>query len=317
MEVALIISKLMPVILTIVLGWILKRTKLITDEGSTLLKRLIVNIGLPSVFFLSFLEMNITMSLIMFIPGMFLLNIILLFVGRGAAKITDGKYSPFLFTGFEYGMFAIAVFTAAYGESSASYIAILDVGHELFIWFVFVTVILATSNEKNTAGDTIRLFIRSPIIIAIVLGFSGNILGLKQIINSNPVLKGVETTVAMLMSLTAPLILLSIGSGLSLSRFGLKFAVKVTAIRLPLVLALIFFINKFVIRGLMELPFAYEAALFTILIAPPPFIIPLHIPDEDAEERGIINTTLAFYTILSLVLFVIYFSFNPGLRVLI
>ncbi len=313
MEVALVISKLMPVILIIVLGWILRKTKLITDDGSTLLKRLIVNVGLPSVFFLSFLKMTITMSLIMFIPGMFLLNILLLFMGKGAAKITGGKYSPFLFTGFEYGMFAIAVFTAAYGASSASYIAILDVGHELFIWFVFVTVILATSNTKNTVGDTIRSFIKSPIIIAIILGFAGNLLGLEQIINSNPVLKGIETTIAMLMSLTAPLILLSIGAGLSLSRLGLSFAVKVTAIRLPIVLALIFLINKFIIREFMGLPFAYEAALFTLFIAPPPFIIPLYMSDEDADEKGVINTTLTFYTIVSLILFVIYFSFYPGL----
>ncbi|MCF6334852.1 MAG: transporter, partial [Spirochaetales bacterium] len=285
MEVSLVISKLMPVILIIILGWILKQTKLITGDGSTLLKKLIVNVGLPSVFFLSFLKMSITMSLIMFIPGMFLLNILLLFAGKGAAKITGGKYSPFLFTGFEYGMFAIAVFSAAYGTSSASYISILDVGHELFIWFVFVTVILATSNAKNTAGDTIRSFIKSPIIIAIILGFAGNLLGLEQIINSNPVLNGVETTIEMLMSLTAPLILLSIGAGLSLSRLGLSFAVKVTAIRLPVVLALIFLINKFIIREYMGLPFAYEAALFTLLIAPPPFIIHLYMSDKDGEEK--------------------------------
>ena len=313
MEVALVVSKLMPVILIICLGWVLRRTKLITDDGSTLLKRLIVNVGLPSVFFLSFLKMSITASLVMFIPGMFLLNLLLLFAGKAASRITGGKYSPFLFTGFEYGMFAIAVFTAAYGADSASYMAILDLGHELFIWFVFVTVILATSNTKNTAGDTIRSFIKSPIIIAIFLGFAGNLLNLEEIINSNPVLRGIETTIAMLMSLTAPLILLSMGAGLSLSRLGLSFAVKVTAIRLPIVAALIFLINKFIIRDFMGLPFAYEAALFTLLIAPPPFIIPLYMADEDADERSVINTTLTFYTIVSLVLFIVYFSFNPGL----
>lgn len=313
MEVSLVISKLMPVILIIILGWLLKKVKFITDDGSTLLKKLIVNIGLPSVFFLSFLKMTISSSLLIFIPGMFLLNILLLFVGKAAAKIIGGKYSPFLFTGFEYGMFAIAVFTAGYGVSSASYIAILDLGHELFIWFIFVTVILATSNKKKTAGETLQSFIRSPIIIAIVLGFVGNLLGLEQIINSNPVLLGVETTITMLMSLTAPLILLSIGAGLSLSRIGLTFALKVTAIRLPIVLILIFLINKFIIRQYLSLPFAYEAALFTLLIAPPPFIIPLYIGDNNKEEKGVINTTLTFYTLVSLVLFIIYFSFNPVL----
>ncbi|MEA1911646.1 MAG: transporter [Spirochaetota bacterium] len=313
MEVSLVISKLMPVVLIIALGWILKKVSFITDEGNNFLKKLIVNVGLPAVLFVSFLNMSMTMSLVFLIPGIFILNALLLFFGKFAGSIVGGKYSPFLFTGFEYGMFAIAVFTAAYGTASTSYIAIIDLGHELFIWFVFVTVLLSVSGKKQTVKGTLSSFIKSPIILAITFGIIGNVFNLGEVINSNPISKGLLTTVEMLMSLTAPLILLSIGAGLSLSKRGISFAVKVTAIRMPMALLLSYLIGKLVLRNLLGLPFAYEAALFTLFIAPPPFIIPMFMPDKDALERGVINTTLTFYTIVSLVLFVIYFSFNPVL----
>ncbi len=313
MEISLVISKLIPVILIISIGWFLKRIKLIEEEGNIFLKKIIVNVGLPAVMFISFLRMSITSSLILIIPGIFILNVLLLFAGNLFSRLIGGKYSPFLFTGFEYGMFAIAVFTAAYGTSAASYIAVIDLGHELFIWFIFVTILLSVSGKKQSTVQTIQSFIRSPIIIGILLGITGNIIHLEELINSEPVTMGIIKTIEMLMSLTAPLILISIGAGLSLTRKGLNFAIKVTAIRLPIVLILSFTIGKFVLKNLFGLPFGYEAALFTLFIAPPPFIIPIFMGKEDTDERGVINTTLTFYTIVSLILFVIYFSFNPVL----
>jgi malate permease and related proteins len=313
MEVSLVISKLLPVILIISLGWFLKRTKLISEDGNTFLKKLIVNVGLPAVMLISFMRMAITPSLILFIPGILLLNVLLLYIGKLASRYTGGKYSSFLFTGFEYGMFAIAVFTAAYGPESASYIAIIDLGHELFIWFIFVTVLLSVSGKKQSAAETVQSFIKSPIIIGIFIGILVNVLNFETVMEANPVSKGIITTIEMLMSLTAPLILISIGAGLTLSRAGLNFALKVTAIRLPIVLLLSFLVGRLILRNILNLPFAFEAAVFTLFIAPPPFIIPLFMSNEDAEERGIINTTLTFYTLVSLVLFVIYFSINPVL----
>jgi len=313
MEVSLVISKLLPVILIIALGWLLKKVRFITDEGNNFLKKLIINVGLPAVLFISFLNMSMTMALVFLIPAVFILNSLLLIFGKFAAVLVGGKYSRFLFTGFEYGMFAIAVFAAAYGTSSTSYIAIIDLGHELFIWFVFVTLLLSVSGKKQTVQGTFLSFIKSPIILSITLGIIGNVLNLGEFFNSNSISKGLLTTIQMLMSLTAPLILMSIGAGLSLSKSGIRFALKVTAIRMPIVLLLSYVVGKLVLSNLFGLPFAYEAALFTLFIAPPPFIVPLFMPDEDAVERGVINTTLTFYTIVSLILFIGYFSIHPGL----
>ncbi len=311
MEVSLVISKLMPVILIIFLGWILRHTGIINNESNNFLKKLIVNVGLPSVMLISFMRMTITLSLVLFIPGIFALNILLFFLGKFVSPFTGGKYTPFLFTGFEYGMFAIAVFTAAYGQAASSYIAIIDLGHELFIWFVFVTLLLAYSGKKHTPRETLKSFAESPIILGIIAGIILNFLNIGEIINSNPITRGLFTTAEMLMSITAPLILLSIGAGLSLSRSGIRFAVKIISLRLPVVLVISYLTGNVLLGRVLGLPFAYEAAVFTLLISPPPFIIPLFMDNDDKEERGIINTTLTLYTIVSLILFITFFAFNP------
>lgn len=311
MEISLVISKLLPVIVIIALGWGLKHFNFLNEENNSFLKKLIVNVGLPAVIFISFLRVSITPSLVLFIPGIFLINLLLLGGGKLVAPFIGGKYTPFLFTGFEYGMFAVAVFSAGYGPESVSYLAIIDLGHELFIWFVFVTIFMAISGKKQSPGETLKSFIRSPIIAAIFLGILGNLLQIKNYFGMNPVFNGLLASLEMLMSITAPLILISIGAGISLSHAGILFAAKITALRMPIVAALSLILGKFVIRNLLNLPFAYEAALFTLFIAPPPFIIPMFMPDENTEEKGIINTTLTFYTLAALVMFVVYFSIHP------
>ena len=50
MQTIHIISRLLPVVLLIILGFLLKKTGTITPAGTDIIKKLIVNVGLPSVF---------------------------------------------------------------------------------------------------------------------------------------------------------------------------------------------------------------------------------------------------------------------------
>ena len=311
MQTIHIISRLLPVVLLIILGFLLKKTGTITPAGTDIIKKLIVNVGLPSVFFLSFLRTKLDLSFIYIIAGMFLLNVLLLMFGKTAGKINRNNiYSPFLFSGFEYGMFAIGVFTAAYGENAIAPIAVVDLGHELFIWFVYVTALMSVSKKKIPARKTIYSFATSPIILSILLGILGNILGLDKIFETNAVLTGIGTTLAMLGNITAPLILITIGAGIRFSRKGIKFSLLTLAVRIPVVLIL-YIVLSAVILKVLNLPFSYSAGLFTILIAPPPFIIPLFIPESKEPQRAEISSVLTLYTLVSLVIFMIFFAMYP------
>jgi hypothetical protein len=65
------------------------------------------------------------------------------------------------------------------------------------------------------------------------------------------------------------------------------------------------------LRGLLQLDKFFEIALFTLLILPPPFIIPLYArPDLDVEEKGYINNVLTVHTIISVGIFLVYFVVN-------
>ncbi len=82
------------------------------------------------------------------------------------------------------------------------------------------------------------------------------------------------------------------------------------AARLVLLIPMVFlggiFIDK--VLGLDEM---FKAALFTLFILPPPFILPIYIPQHYKKERLYVNNLLTSYTVISVIIFIVYFAFNP------
>lgn len=54
-----------------------------------------------------------------------------------------------------------------------------------------------------------------------------------------------------------------------------------------------------------------QAALFTLLILPPPFIIQLTMKPGMPNERRYVNNVLSLYTVVSIAVFVVYVAANP------
>jgi len=108
-----------------------------------------------------------------------------------------------------------------------------------------------------------------------------------------------------------PLILLIIGYGLKLDFAGIRTALVPVATRLAVVLPLAI-ILPLLLRGnvLGDSPYA-EAALFTLLVLPPPFIIPLYMREEAGEERRYVNNTLSLHTLATVLIFVVYLALDP------
>lgn len=310
-----VLVKVVPIVLIIALGNVIRSKRILSAAAVDEIKGLVVNVALPAVIFVAFLDMDLETSYL----GLFalILAVCLFLYGYGIVlrRVTsvDHEYYPFLMTGFEFGMVGITLFGTAYGLDNVGYIAIVDLSHELFIWFVFVTLLVAKRDGVSSFGGTVKSFIKSPVIIAIVAGLTLNLLGLAEWFHEYPITAAIDETLGFLGDLLIPTILIIIGYGMGLSVRGIRDAMGVVLSRLLLLIPLALLVNVFLVRRLLDLDPAFEAAVFTFFVLPPPYIVPLFMKPGIEDEKTYVNNVLSVYTVFSLVIFVVYFVINPTL----
>ncbi|MFW5776774.1 MAG: AEC family transporter [Spirochaetota bacterium] len=313
--IADIVSQLLPIFIIIGIGTLLRVKNLLAPATMEQLKTLIINVSLPAVLFLSFFRMDLRPEMWLIATIVFVVCVLLYLFGRALAPVAGpfGAYLPFLSTGFEFGMMGAVFFGAAFGMDNMSYIAVIALGHEIFIWFVYFTLIRSKESPdsaKESLGAAVLRFLRSPIIIGIIAGLLLNVIGLERLLRGNPVGDGIVTSLEYLTGLTIPLILIVLGYGLRFRIDGLKQIALFSVLRLALVLAAAIAIDFLVFRALLDLPRLFSAALYTFVILPPPFILPLFVsPTTTAkhEQRALITNTLVFYSTLSIAVFAVFY----------
>ena len=311
----LILNRVLPILLLLARGYGLRRGRFLSDSTVDDLRKIVVNLAMPSVLLLSFLEIELQPAYLVLFGVIFLLCVGLLALGRFLRPrlAAQHPYFPFLMTGFEYGMLGVSLFGSAYGLESIGYIAVMDLGHELFIWFVLLAYLLMQRDGLGSPRQLVGAFLRSPVILAVLAGITLNLLGLRVRVFDLPLMGGLMATLQFLATMTIPLILLIIGYGIHIDRQGLRQALLVTGLRLGLLVPAALLLNAVLVRGLLGLSPAFEVALFTLLILPPPFIIPLYMRADQPDERRYVNNTLTIHTLATIALFVIYFVTHPTL----
>jgi predicted permease len=310
-----IINRVSPILLLLLLGYATRRTGFLTDELVAGLRKIVVNLALPAVLFLSFTVVELQASFLILSLVIFLLCVVLYGIGKWLQPrvAADHEYFPFLMTGFEFGMLGTSLFGSAYGIGNLGYIAVIGLGHEIFIWFVFLPLLLMKRDAVNKPGELLGSFFKSPVIIAILLGIGLNLAGLGESLADGAMTGGIITTLEYLANLTVPLILLTVGYGIKLNRTGIGSAVRVVAIRLAILIPLALVLNQVLISGLLQLGKPYQVAFFTLLILPPPFIIPLFMRKDMPDEERYVNNVLMLYTLATIAIFTVYFVINPSL----
>ena len=160
--------------------------------------------------------------------------------------------------------------------------------------------------------EIVKSFLSSPVVISILASLFLNIIGSQKILHQLPLTGGVMATLGFLSNLTIPLILIIVGYGVQFDRRGLREAINVAMIRLGIMIPLVLVLNTYLIRDILQLDKFFEIAMFTLLIMPPPFIVPLYAREElDFVERRYINNVLTIHTVISVIIFLVYFILNP------
>jgi len=312
-QTTLIINRVLPILILIGLGNWIRRRQFLSDATVDDLRKVAVNLAVPSVLFISFLEMELKVTYLVIFGLMFVLCMALFGLGGWVKKRLNiqHRYFPFLMTGFEYGMLGMCLFGSAYGLDKIGYIAVVDLGHEIYIWFFYLAFLLMERDGLQKPTQLVKAFFKSPVIIGILAGVIFNLLGLSLWLDEMPVTGGVVSTLRILSGLAIPLILIIVGYGIKLDRESIRDAMLVIGVRLVIVVPLALILNRFLIRGLLGLPDPFEAALFTLLVMPPPFIVPLYMRTDLPDERRYVNNVLMLYTVVSIFIFSLYFILNP------
>lgn len=312
-QILQIFNRIAPIIFLLAIGkWIQKKAFLSGDTISEI-KKFVVNFSLPAVLFISFLYVDLQPAYIWFLPIMLGLCALLYLLGtvlHTQLKV-KGEYFPFLITGFEFGMIGVSLFGAAYGMDKLGKIAIIDFGQEMFIWFIY-TSLLAMKREGNTnLKELVKIFATSPPIIAILLGITLNLFGIPKLLDDIILTEGLLAAVELIGGLTVPLILIVVGYGIKIDKQVFAYSARVILIRLMVNIPAALLLNHFVIGGLLGLDKGFQAAFFTLLILPPPYILTLLMKQDLVAEGHSVDNTLTLHTLVTIIVFIIYYAFNP------
>lgn len=300
-------AKVLPVILLFGLGALLRKTRFLAESTIGDLKKLIVNVTLPAVLFLAFAGVNLEPRHLVIVGLVFAGCALALLVGRliGQWVGLPSPYFPALLTGFEAGMMGYAIFGAVYGAANIFNFAVVDLGQVTFVFFVLVPFVQRLAAGATSFGATLRGFVKTPVILAIFLGILFNRLGLAPILRGWPPTDAVFRTLELLGAVTTPLIALVIGYEVRLQRGALLKPARAIALRLAFWVPAGLLLNALVVRPLFGADVMLQAAVLTMFVLPPPFVIPLFMRESDSTDRVFVVNALSLATLVTLVAFTV------------
>ncbi|OJF75614.1 MAG: hypothetical protein BKP49_11265 [Treponema sp. CETP13] len=306
-----IFIKFFPIFFLLLIGFFLKKTEVLKEDMVVGLKKIIVSAGLPAILFMSFLTMKVEASYILLFAGTFIICNLLYVTGIILNKTGMCQYpfSPFFFTGFEFGMVGVALFTSLFGVENLHYILLIGLGHEFYIWFVYAPLLEAKNIGKVHFKKIIKSFFKSPIIIAILSALFLNLSGIYSHIEYNPIILGLLSSADILSGIVTPLILLIIGAQLNFKKIEWKSALHLIGVRLIVVGIFGTLLAFFTTRYVMDINQIMIYAFIIFFLLPPPFIITVFLGEKYKKENIFYNNLLVLYTPVTLIILMIVMFF--------
>ena len=305
---------ILPVLFSIVLGYILRQTSFLTDAMIEGFKKIVINITLPALLLTAFTQIKFQQKYWAVFLAIFLACGLLLVIASGIAKLFKIKspYFPYLSTGFEAGMIGYALYASFYDGTVAEF-AVIDVGQVLFVFIVLVPMVMMTGGVhqgKSGVSDSLKIAIKSPVVWAIIIGVLLSAFGVSKFAKTEWY-QATESLLAYVSVPTTFLICLVIGSGLKFSFANMKNELITVATRLVLTLLMAFFVKAAVLTPL-KLAKPLNDALFIMFLLPGPFVIPAFMQNASMEDKSYVSNTLSLNTLVSLAAIFIAVSIFNG-----
>lgn len=294
-----VLETALPVFVMLAMGMLCRSRSFLSRDGVDTLKKVVINLTLPFALFSAFATANYSLSAVIIPVVVYIACGVMLALGFLAARLqrTSSKLSPFVSACFEAGMLGLPLFALLFPDENISHFAILMLGHDLFVFTLYKTLLVGKTDGKAIVKDMLS----SPTLIGVLLGLAVGATGLYGKLHAWGIGGILDGVTGFVSAPTAAIILLCMGYDFVPKEIPWKKTGKLIAVRLIIaaaLLALLIFLNRAVLGNML-----FEGALIILFILPPPFIIPV-FADEPAE-RAEISASLSAMTLLTMVLFAI------------
>lgn len=304
-----LLQVILPVIIMLIIGMICREKKLISEEGIEGFQTLVMNFTLPISLLYTFYRASIKVDTVIFPITLFVVTAGGIFVGKLICKLIkeNDAYFPFTMTGYEAGMLGYALFGILLGSDKITEFALMDIGHVLAIFTVYIAMLKGVGGTRQTAKEVIKGILSTPVLLAVLTGVVLSVTGIGGWIESSsigPVLGGVCEFIA---APTSAVILVVIGYRMNFIGVAWKKISKVVVLRLVqqgIMAALVFAFFK-TLGGIFAEPLTLISVI-VMLILPPPFIVPLYVEGE--EKKEFYSSAISVYTMVSIIGFMILSS---------
>lgn len=305
------LAKVTPILLLIATGGFLRQRRFLSQDTVTDLKKLVLQITLPCLLYLSFADMALEGRYLVVMLTVFSACVLMLAAGIAARRLLrqQNPYYAALFTGFEAGMVAYPLFIPVFGAEHTSTVAIVQLGQTLFCFFVLFAFMQRQAGQTMPLGRRLVWLVKTPVIFSVLLGILAGVTGLGTVLAGTLVGATLLEWLRLLSSLTVPLIVLVIGYELHFDLREperLKMPLITVLLRLGLMTLLAILINHFVIDRLLQLDRIFQMAVYTIFLLPPPFIIPILMDQATPEDRQFAVTTISLHIVVTLITFTLF-----------
>ncbi|TXT60140.1 MAG: Membrane transport protein [Promethearchaeota archaeon] len=173
----------------IILGFIIKKLGIITEEDGKVIGKIIINVTLPALVLETVTGIQINLTLILLPIICIIYSLLVVALGFILFKNKSDKEKGvllMLIIGYNIGLFAYPLIRGIYGETGLHYIAMFDMGNSIIIFGVAYTIgalfsekINSEENKEARAKVVMKKLITSAPLLALIAALSINVSGLE------------------------------------------------------------------------------------------------------------------------------------------
>lgn len=308
-----ILQTIIPVFLIIGLGKFLSAKNILTESGISNIKSLCVTVLLPVMAFDALIHGTYSKNSLLLIGLEFFMLFSAWGIGFLLKRFFDKSiqdYIPYAMTTYEGGLFGWALIAILVGQQNLFYIVSMDIFSGVFGFTVMYIGYKIINGEQPSKKEIALSIAKNPLIISVVLGFTGAFLGLGKIIDGSSCAELYSKIISLFTAPLTTLILLSIGAGLVFNGSVLSRGIKFVLIRI-LVQAVICII----VLKTIDLTIGMNRVLFASLLmyfsCPPSFLISIYSQKKEAIEFS--SSVISLQIIMALAVFSVILILSMGL----